>query len=133
MALDLGERRIGVALSDPLPMLASPLTTLDVTSDEASIAAIVRLIEENEVSELVIGLPLSMSGKRGPQARAVERFVESLKQRLSIPVKMVDERLSSAEAERMIQASGRKPSRVRPQIDSTAAAIILQAYLDTRR
>lgn len=130
MSLDVGERRIGVALSDPLGIIATPLTTITVEDFDSSVVEIESLVSDNDVAQIIVGLPLSMSGARGPQARSVARFVKLLEAKTVVPVSMVDERLSSVQAERMLQDAGKSPSRNKGLIDSTAAAIILQSYLD---
>ena len=133
LALDVGEKRIGVALSDPTGLLATPLTTIERKGQDSDIDEALRLATEHEVSEIVVGLPLSMSGRRGPQAGRVDAFVRALAQRTDIPLKSVDERLSSVQAERMLRESGVEPSKNKARIDSAAAAIILQSYLDSMR
>ena len=135
IALDVGERRIGVALSDPTGTLASPLTTINHASEgiQPTLDAIVRLVQENEASEIVVGIPVSMSGREGPQARVIRDFVKRLAERTTVPIRRVDERLSSVQAERMLRDSGARPSRDKGKIDAAAAAIILQSYLDSAR
>ena len=133
LALDVGEKRIGVALSDPTGLLATPLTTIERKGQDSDIDAALRLATEHEVGEIVVGLPLSMSGRRGPQAGRVDAFVRALAERTDIPLKSVDERLSSVQAERMLRESGVEPSKNKSRIDSAAAAVVLQSYLDSRR
>ncbi len=133
LALDVGEKRIGVALSDPTGLLASPLTTIESKGQDFDIDEVLRLAEEHEAGEIVIGLPLSMSGRRGPQAGRVDAFVKAMAERTDIPLKSMDERLSSVQAERMLRESGVKPSKNKARVDSAAAAIVLQSYLDSRR
>jgi putative Holliday junction resolvase len=132
LALDVGERRIGVALSDPLKMLATPLATVNRVNEPDDLREISRLVDDNEVSEIVVGLPLSMSGRKGDQARLVEKFSKVLAEAVDVPIRLVDERLSSVQAERFISDSGGRPSENRARVDATAAAIILQAYLDSK-
>ncbi|MGH2545082.1 MAG: Holliday junction resolvase RuvX [Ardenticatenaceae bacterium] len=133
MALDVGDRRIGVALSDPLGILATPLTTIEVKNDDSSITEVLRLADKNEASEIVVGLPLLLSGRIGEQAKRVGYFARLLSERATIPVKTVDERFSSFEAERLLRQSGVRLSENKGRIDAAAAAVILQAYLDARR
>ena len=133
LALDVGDRRIGVATSDPTGTLATPLITLERTDEASDIESVQRLVSEHEAAEIVVGMPFSLSGRRGVQARKVEEFTQALSAHTAIPVIFVDERLSSVEAERMIRASGKKPSREKPLVDAVAAAIILQSYLDSNR
>ena len=133
LALDVGDKRIGVALSDPTGLLAFPLTTLERGSDDSAIAEIVRLASEHEVSDIVVGIPRTLSGRIGPQARRTADFASSLAEQTDAPVKTVDERLSSVQAERLLKESGVKPSRDKARVDAAAAAVILQSYLDSKR
>ncbi len=133
MALDVGERRIGVALSDPLGLLARPLTTITRTSEQDDIEAVLRLAREHGAEEVLVGMPISLSGRRGPQARRTAQFIHSLKARSELPVKSQDERFSSVEAERLLRESGIEPSRQKALLDAAAAAVVLQSYLDSRR
>ena len=144
IALDVGDRRIGVAVSDPTGMLASPLTTLERGggADMAAADAVAALAREHSAGEIVVGIPYLMSGRAGYQARVTLEFAEALAARADIPVRRVDERLSSVQATRML-AQGRARSaragaergldkRDKGRIDAAAAAVILQAYLDAR-
>ena len=133
LALDVGEKRIGVALSDPDGILASPHSTITSTSEADDIDAVLRLAVGNGAEEIVVGLPVSLSGKIGPQARVVRRFAEILSGRASVPVTTVDERYSTVEAERLIREAGGQPSRDRGSVDAAAAAVVLQSYLDSRK
>jgi putative Holliday junction resolvase len=147
MALDVGEARIGVALSDASGFLASPYTTLHTTRDEtATWAAIQRLIAETEARSLIVGLPVSLNGEIHAQAARVMAFTERLKAHISLPITFWDERLSTREAERLLiergehprtrtRARGKRPGhgrkqRARQELDALAAAVILQGYLD---
>jgi putative Holliday junction resolvase len=133
MALDVGGRRIGVALSDSTRVLASPLTTLRAEPRARALAEIAMLAERNEVTALVVGLPLTLSGEIGPQAQIVQAFAEELRAALSVPIHMFDERLTSVAAERLMQDMGIKPERRKARIDEVAASIILQDFLDSQR
>jgi putative holliday junction resolvase len=133
MALDVGGRRIGVALSDSTRVLASPLTTLRAEPRPRVIGEIAALVARHEVAEMVVGLPLTLSGEIGPQARLVQAFAEELRAALAVPLHMFDERLTSVAADRMMQELGIKPERRRERIDEVAASIILQDFLDSRR
>ena len=134
LALDFGERRIGVALSDPLGMLASPLTTIErATADtDAAIDAVLALAEEHEAAEILVGIPYLMSGRIGAQARITLDFAQALAERTHIPVTHADERLSSVQADRMLAQSGAGDARDKGRTDAAAAAVILQAYLDAK-
>ena len=135
LALDLGDRRIGVALSDPLGILASPLTTIDRSTPpdtEAAIDAVLALAEQHEAAEILVGIPYLMSGRIGAQARITFDFTQALSERTNIPITHTDERLSSVQADRMLAQSGTSNTRDKGRTDSAAAAVILQAYLDAR-
>jgi putative Holliday junction resolvase len=133
MALDVGGRRIGVALSDSTRVLASPLTTLRAEPRARVLAEIARLVDMHGVTALVVGLPLTLSGEIGPQAQLVQAFVEELKAALAVPIHLFDERLTSVAAERLMQDLGIKPERRKARIDEIAASIILQDFLETQR
>jgi putative Holliday junction resolvase len=128
LGLDVGDSRIGVALSDPLGIMASPLTIISRTDSEADIAAIVDIIRKNDVGLIVVGLPLSMDGSLGRQAEKVQDFIAELSRHNDTPVEYKDERLSTVVARRIIRRV-RKTDRT-TRYDSAAAALILQAYLD---
>lgn len=132
LALDVGDRRIGVALSDPLGMLASPLTTIERSTPdtEAAIDDILAIAEEHEAGEILVGIPYLMSGRIGAQARITIDFAEALAERTHITVTRIDERLSSVQADRMLSQSGASATRDKGRTDAAAAAVILQAYLD---
>jgi putative Holliday junction resolvase len=155
MALDVGEARIGVALSDASGFLASPYTTLHVTRDEtATWARLQQLIDETEAEALVIGLPISLDGAIHAQAERIIAFTERLKTHIPLPVSFWDERLSTVEAKRMLAERGehtrphhqkqgrrggkggngrRRRQRGQQEIDALAATVILQDYLDQQR
>lgn len=131
LALDVGDRRIGVAASDPTGTLAYPLITIERKDESWDVESVQQLVTKHEATEIVVGMPFSLSGRRGVQARKVEKFAQALSRNTAIPVIIVDERLSSVEAERLIRASGKKPSRERPLVDAVAATVILQSHLDS--
>ncbi|MBF8267934.1 MAG: Holliday junction resolvase YqgF [Dehalococcoidia bacterium] len=133
LGLDVGERRIGVALSDPTGTIASPLAALQRGSLEADLRAVVRLVGEHGAEAIVVGIPLSLSGRVGPQARLVRQFLQALSRELTVPVHAQDERFSTVEAERLLRESGQEPSRNRGLTDSASAAVILQSYLESQR
>lgn len=133
LGLDVGERRIGVALSDASGWMASALTTVAARPEEQAIARIGRLAVEHAVHAIVVGLPLTMRGEVGPQATTVQRFAETLREALGLPIHLFDERLTTAAAEQLLRDMGLKPEKRRQQIDQVAAAIILQDFLDHRR
>ena len=131
LGLDVGDRRIGLALSDPTGLLASPFGVVE--RGPSDLADIVSVSEENEVAEIVVGLPLSLSGDSGRQAGKVRAFIRDLKSQTELPIKTVDERLSTVQAQGMLHQSERRRRGDRGQLDSAAAAIILQTYLDYGR
>ena len=133
MALDVGERRIGVAMSDPTRVLASPLTTLRAQPRARALEQIAALVRQNEVVAVVVGLPLTLSGEVGPQAHAVQLFAKELGQALDVPLHLFDERLTTVAAERMMIDLGMKPEQRKARIDEVAASIILQDFLDAGR
>jgi putative Holliday junction resolvase len=128
LALDVGERRTGVALCDRLGFLASPLTVLKYASREAEFAAIAGLVSKHQVERIVVGYPRSLDGSIGPQARRVDKYVDRLRPHLAVPVIMWEEQFSTVQAEQLIHETGRRVNRER--IDAAAAAVILQSYLD---
>ena len=130
VGVDLGEKRIGLAKCDPLGLLASPAKTLRRRSHSADIDSILMFASESGALEIVVGMPTSMSGEMGPQAQRTAEFVRSLSGQAHVPVRTQDERLSSVEAEAMLRAAGKKPSRDKAAVDSAAAAVILQRFLD---
>jgi putative Holliday junction resolvase len=131
MGLDVGDKTIGVAISDELGISANPVTVIRRTgSVRKEIAEVLRLADESHVERIVIGMPLMLDGKAGIQAQKVETFVEALRRRTRIPVATWDERLTTAEAERMLIESDESRARRRKVIDKLAAALILQSYLD---
>jgi putative Holliday junction resolvase len=133
LGLDIGSVRIGVAVSDPAGSVASPLTVLDARSLASDIGPLARLVEDYEPECLVVGLPLSLSGETGPQAEAVQATAERLAGAVGVPLAYADERLSSAEARRMMSASGLSEKEQRGSVDKVAAALLLQSWLDGRR
>jgi putative Holliday junction resolvase len=131
LALDVGERRTGVALSDSLGWLATPLTVLKSRSREIELAAVVALVQSHQVEQVVVGYPRSLNGSIGRQAQRVDKYVVQLRTRLpGVPIILWDERLSTAQAERLVHETGRRVQRER--IDAAAAAVILQNYLDAQ-
>jgi putative Holliday junction resolvase len=134
LALDLGTRRIGVAYSDSRRTLASPWGVVERSGDpERDRKAVVEVINEVEAGSVVVGLPLSLSGAKGPAAAATLKEVAALRaalEPLGITVETADERFTTVEAQRSLTASGRKGRKARSVIDSAAAMVLLQAWLD---
>jgi putative Holliday junction resolvase len=133
MALDVGGRRIGVALSDTRRVIASPLTTLRAEPRARALAELAKLVKDYEVTEVVVGLPLTLSGEVGPQAKLVQAFADELAGAIAVPVRQFDERLTTVAAERMMLDLGMKPEQRKARIDEVAASIILQDFLDSIR
>ena len=132
MALDVGERRIGVAVSDPLHVVARTLGVVERTSDAAAVEEIVRLVREHEVERVLVGHPRSLSGEAGAQAQRAEAFAALLAAALDVPVELWDERLSTVTAARILSERGVRAREQKESIDAVAAAVILQDYLDAQ-
>jgi len=133
LALDLGERWVGVAVSDPSDFLASPFKTVEVTKAGSLIEEILQIVEEKGVEKIVVGLPISMAGSWNNQTKSVNDFIIALSAYTDVPIFPVDERLSTVEAERRLIESGHRMARSKQRIDAVAATIILQAFLDSQR
>ncbi|MFC2041389.1 Holliday junction resolvase RuvX [Chloroflexota bacterium] len=130
LGLDIGDKRIGVALSDVLGILASPFNIIERKGEEEDIGAIIDIVNQHQVKHIIAGLPRSMDGSLGTQAEKVEAFIQKLRSRTEVPVEFRDERLTTVSAKRLMQAANSKKTRVKARDDAVAAAIILQAYLD---
>ena len=132
LGLDLGQSRIGVAISDPARRVAVPLGTIRTGAPE-DVKAIAALVREHRVTAIVVGHPLSMSGRSGEAADHAEKFAEALRGFMGVPVHLQDERLSTVQAERDLVAQGLRGRERREVVDQAAATVILQAYLDAAR
>jgi putative Holliday junction resolvase len=135
MALDVGHKRIGVALSDPGQVLASSLQVIERKGQQRDLATVVQLVREHGVGKIIVGYPRSLNGTVGKQAKVVERYAAVLEKKLGdssldVPVVLWDERLSTVAANRLMAEAGRKGQERRERIDAVAAAVILQDYLD---
>lgn len=135
MALDVGHRRIGVALSDPGQVLASSLQVVERKGQQQDLAAVVQLVRKHGVGKIIVGYPRSLDGTAGQQAKVVERYAAVLEKKLrdsslDVPVILWDERLSTVVANRLMAEAGHKGRKRREKIDAAAAAVILQEYLD---
>ncbi len=129
LGLDIGDRRIGVAMSDPQGILASPLTIINRTDEKSDIDAILAIVDQNQVVVVVVGLPLSMNGSIGPQAEKVQDFARRLSRHAEVPIEFRDERLTTVDARRIIKMN-RKSRKTKD--DAMAAALILQSYLEEK-
>ncbi len=132
IGIDYGDRRIGLAKSDPTGLIASALKTLEVRSRRDALEKITSVIEEYRPDGIVIGYPLLASGDAGETCRKIDRFLEMLSEQYEGPIHKVDERYSSQEAEDIIHAHGKKVGSDKKRIDRLAAVIILQRFLDER-
>lgn len=136
LALDVGAKRIGVAVSDELGILASPRAVIVRRSTQAALDEIVRLVRAEEATLVVVGLPISFDGQLHSQAQTVQRFAERLRKpldALGAPLVYADETLSTVRAEERLRAMGVRRERMRERIDAMAAAVILEEYLEQQR
>ena len=133
MALDIGEVRIGVAISDPERVLASPVCVVSTKEVLGNHLAFRRLIEDWEPELFLCGMPYTLEGKEGPQAKNVRAVAKHISQTYSVPLEFVDERLSSQEAKRNLREEGRSEKEMRGKIDMIAASLFLQTWLDSQR
>ena len=131
LALDLGKRRIGLAISDPLRITAQGLPNLVRTNIRSDFAALEKLIREREVGSILMGNPINMGGKEGRQSGWVREFAETLEKRTGRPVRLWDERLTSVEAGRVLRSSGISIEKRAAAVDRLSAVILLQSYLDS--
>ncbi len=130
LGLDIGERRIGVALSDSEGLLAVPLSVIARRAEGADLEAILHLVQQHQVGCVVVGLPRSMDGNLGQEAQNVQEFISLLAERTHTPVESWDERLSTRAAEKLMLTAGTKGDRRKAWRDALAATLILQGYLD---
>lgn len=130
IGVDLGDKRIGLSKSDPLGLIASPVKTIPAVNINTDVQNVVRFATECDAQKIIIGLPLLMSGQKGSQANKASTFAKLLSGNTSIPVQSEDERLSSKEAENILTFNRQKSTNKNKPLDSYAAAIILQRYLD---
>jgi len=130
MGIDYGEKRIGVAISDPLGITAQGLPTIERTNIQEDIQKILNIIREKEVNEIVVGLPKHMNNMLGEKAQAVLAFVDLIKKHVNIPVNTIDERLSTVRAHRAMLEGDLSRKKRKDRVDMIAAQLILQNYLD---
>lgn len=131
LAIDYGRRRVGLAISDPTRIIATGLETMEVSSLEEAVRRIVARKAELEFVQIVVGLPMRTSGAVGEMAEEVRVFVDKLRDTSGVPVTMIDERFTSAEATRIFHAKGKKLKGRKGEIDQLAAELILRQYLDS--
>jgi putative Holliday junction resolvase len=132
LGLDVGLKRIGIAISDPLGITAQGLETLQRQNKRLDFERLTKLAREYEVAEIVVGLPLRMSGAEGTQAEKMQIFAEELRTRLQVPVHLWDERLTSAEANRLLRETDMSIRRRGQVVDQMAAVLILQSWMEHR-
>ena len=132
LGLDVGSRRIGIAVSDPLGITAQGLETLQRKNKRHDFEYLDQIIREYDVQEIVVGLPLRMSGMEGDQARKIQAFAEDLHERFRLPVHLWDERLTSAEANRLLRTTDLSIQKRGKAVDRMAAVLILQGWMESR-
>ena len=130
LALDVGEKRIGVAVSDALNTIAQGIETIKRIDTESVIEKIKALIKEYELSKIIVGIPLNMNGTKGASARSVEEFIRLIQAEIDLSIETVDERLTTAQGERMLLEADVSRKKRKRSIDKIAAQLILQLYLD---
>jgi putative Holliday junction resolvase len=133
LSLDYGQRRIGVAVSDPLGVTAQPLDTWDGLEFNQIVEKIGLLITQLGIEKIIIGLPLTLKGEKGPSVKKVEQFAKRLKRSIAIPVILWDERLTSIQAKRILHQAEEKPSRRKGKVDLIASVLLLQNYLEFQK
>jgi putative Holliday junction resolvase len=133
MGLDVGDRRIGVAVSGDLEYTAQPVLTLTRTNRRQDLKSIGRLLKRHQCTAIVVGNPLYMSGDLSPQAVKAQAFAQTLRDEFQLPVQLWDERLTTTEAHRHLHAAGRPGSEHKQLVDQVAAVLILQNFLDHRK
>lgn len=132
LALDHGTVRVGVAVSDELGMIARPLEFISAEPWEEFIKRLNQLLAELKPEQIIVGLPRNMDGSLGPAAEKVREFVAKLRETITVPIRTWDERLTSVQAQRMLREAGHKAKDQKGRVDATAAAILLQSYLDSQ-
>lgn len=130
LAIDIGEKRIGIAVSDALSIIAQGLETIQRKNAEDTLNKIKDLIKKYKVSKIIVGMPLNMDGTKGPSAETIEGYVAILKKETGVDIGMVDERLTTAQGERILLDADLSRKKRKNSIDKIAAQLILQTYLD---
>jgi putative holliday junction resolvase len=131
LALDHGTKRVGVAVSDEMYIFAQPLECIPPEPFAAFLARLQQIIGEKEIGQILVGMPRNMDGSYGPAALKVQAFAAALKDAVAIPIKLWDERLTSTQAQRFLIQGGVRRAQRKEKVDKTAAAILLQSYLDS--
>jgi putative Holliday junction resolvase len=133
MAVDPGSKRVGLAVSDPTGTIAQALPTVPAEPAATLASRLAEIAKAQDALRIVVGLPLRLDGSHGPEAAAARRLAHSLRQSSRLPVELVDERLTTAEAERALIAGGVRREKRRASIDGVAATLLLQGHLDAER
>lgn len=136
LGIDLGSKRIGLALSDPDATIASPFDVLERKGARRDLAALAALVAEHGVERIVVGLPIHMNGRRGPEAEAAERFAAALRETTHLTVDLIDERWTTVEADRALREmgmTGKRGRKRRQHVDAVAASLLLRTYIDRER
>jgi putative Holliday junction resolvase len=133
LAIDPGSKRVGVALSDPTATIAQALTTMPAEPAATLASRIAKLARDSEAARIVVGLPKRLNGSRGPEAKSAQALADAIRTESGLPVELVDERLTTAAAERSLIAGGMRRDKRRLSVDRVAATLMLQAHLDRRR
>lgn len=132
LAIDYGDKKLGLALSDGLGLTVRPLVTLERVPKERSFQRIIAIVEEHSVEAVVVGVPLRLDGSAGDAALRVGRFMDELRSRLACPIVGWDEKLTSVEAEERMRLSGLRPAERKEKIDQYAAMVLLEDYINSR-
>jgi putative Holliday junction resolvase len=132
LAIDHGTHRMGIALSDELNMLAQPLEFIPAEPFAAFLARLQQILREKEVGQIIVGMPRNMDGSYGPAALKVQEFVAVLRDAVTVPIRTLDERLTTVQAHRMLSQAEVKGRDRRQKVDKSSAAILLQTYLDSQ-
>ena len=130
LGIDHGQKRIGLAISDPGKVISKPLQTLKFSNIERFIIDLTKIIDEQNIEKIIIGKPLGMSGNETDQTQKVKKFIKALRKSIKVPCEMIDERLSSISAKKSLITIGVKTGHNKSRVDETEAAIFLQHYLD---
>ena len=130
LGIDHGTKRVGLAISDEMAMIAQPLEFVNAQPETKLFAHIAEIVSQRSVGEIVVGMPRNMDGSFGPAAEKVREFITALQQSVNVPIKTWDERLTSVQANRILIEGGVRRAQRKEKVDQTAAAILLQSYLD---
>lgn len=131
IALDHGSKRVGIAIGDPLGVIAQPLEFIPAEPLDAFFTRLKLILTEKEVGQIIVGMPRNMDGSYGPAAEKVRTFVEQLKEQVTLPIRLWDERLTTAQAQRVLLEGNVRRKDRKQRVDKMAAAILLQSYLDS--